>query len=96
MPGLARQLVAVPGRAGGGVALAAGGNDDCVRQNLFPVFGQRAAHCLAVIGLLEQQLLDAAVVEKTAAAVLGLLHQRIDNVGGVVGDGEDPLAALHL
>ena len=96
MPCLTGKTVAVAGRAGHGVALSAGCDDDSIGTDFLPVLGHNAADAGATFFVRFQQQTVGTGLRDAAAGILGLLYQCIHNVGGMVGNRKDTLATLHL
>ena len=90
MAGLLRQTVAVARGTGGGIAHAAGGEDDRIRFDFFTVF-HFYAHGAAVF---RQQMGDARVQPHGDAKARKFARERIGYVAGLVRSRKDALAAL--
>ena len=92
MPRLLGQPIAVPGGAGAGVGGPSGGQDDAPRlQALGAVLGGHPYH----LAVLELQARDP-VPEQLHTQAAQLEKQGVDDIGGLVRDGKDPVPPLHL
>ena len=92
VPRLLRHAVSVAGGAGGGVAEAAGGEDDRVRPDRLAVFQKHARGAPALC----QQAGNARAQAHRHAKARKFARERARHVAGLVRSGEDALAALGL
>ena len=92
MPRLLGQPIAVPGGAGTGIGGPSGGQDDAARlQALGAVLGGHPHH-LAVLELQARDPVPAQLHTQAAQ----LKKQGVDDIGGLVRDGKDPVPPLHF
>ena len=92
MPRLLGQPIAVPGGASTGIGGPSGGQDDAARlQALGAVLGGHPHH-LAVLELQARDPVPAQLHTQAAQ----LEKQGVDDIGGLVRDGKDPVPPLHF
>ena len=92
MPRLLGQPIAVPGGASTGIGGPSGGQDDAARlQALGAVLGGHPYH----LAVLELQARDP-VPEQLHPQAAQLEKQGVDDIGGLVRDGKDPVPPLHF
>ena len=92
MPRLLGQPIAVPSGASARIGGPSGGQDDAARlQALGAVLGGHPHH----LAVLELQARDPVPAQLHTQATQ-LKKQGVDDVGGLVRNGKDPVAPLHL